>query len=456
MSRPQESEAGSLNSPESSSNGQDVAALLSWLIFFGTACFSVFSVWSLPGDVDLRKYSSGIFDADVDRVVRIITSFHSDGLRLSVHPLFQILLTPIASALGPLGLPEFRTAQLVCCLGVAIQLTLLILIVRLSCPGFRPGIPLAGAIFLSSFSVRLMSVMPESCAWSGVSALLPLWFCLVRREKPFSCGECVGWALLLPLSIGYTVTQVSFWFLAVTFRGWFSFSRFGTKGLKVALGLISVSLLVGSALVVGLAEWQHSINPSAPVFYRANIVSGERLYSRPLAVTSLNTSSVLSVARQMFVNPFAAPVPGYSALFQSFGYFSLSLEEAKQAAQPWFLLPLQAALAALLAVVCLTLRRLGAVGLLLFLGVFGQFGLHIFYGREFILYSLNWIAPLVALSVLGASGCKPLWRTAWVWSVSVLLPVVLAWNYSVLGTVLSEVSHGLEMARRDASGAPLL
>ena len=428
---------------------------LGWALFFGALCGFFWLASNFPGSVDVRRYSSGIFDADVDRVVRSITSFQSDGLRLSVHPLFHVFVTPLSLALAHWPLSQFANAKIVCIAGILVQATLVWAIVRRECLNASAASPAAAAIFLCSFSVALFSVIPESCAWSGVSSLLPIWLSLARRGRRFSLWEAVAWAGLLPLSIGFTVTQVAFWPLALVFRLAFIWRDQGFRALWGAAARGLVSLLLGAVSVFYLARLQHSLNPSAPLFYASNLVAGERLYSRPLEIASLSPALVAPVIKQMLVYPFVPPEPGYSKVVQSYGYFSLSLEEANPDRQRWIVCMLRIAFLALFFGVLPFARRADAAASILLAGIAFQILLHLFYGREYILYSLNWVGLLVALSVISASRLPPRLFATWLVAVAVLLPCVTMWNYTMLAEVVSEVSYGLDVSLRDANGLRL-
>lgn len=429
-----------------------VAAWLGWVLLFVAICGFVLIAGSFPGSVDVRRYSSGIFDADVDRVVRNITSFQSDGLRLSVHPLFQVFITPLSFALAYWPLGEFAKAKIVCVAGVVLQAAILWDLVRRECPKVKGAAAAAAAIFLCSFSAGLFAVIPESCAWSGVSSLLPTWFFLFRRNRGFSFWEAIGWAALLPISIGFTVTQVVFWPLALVFRLAFLWKDRGLRAFGGAAAWSVVSIMSGASVVIVLAQLQHYLNPSAPLLYACNLVAGESLYARPLRLASLSLPLVASVLKQMMVYPFVPPVPGYSRVVQSFGYFSLSLEEANPERQAWLVQGLRISFVAILFGVLPFARRAGATAAILIAGVAAQVSLHLFYGREYILYSLNWVGLLAGVSVIAASRLRaPVFRM-WLGAIAVLLPWVVLWNYSVLQGVVSEISYGLDLSSRDANG----
>lgn len=410
---------------------------------------------TFPGTVDVRRYPSGIFDADVDRVVRNTTSVHSDGYRLVVHPLYHVLVTPLSRALEYWPLGEFQRARLVCIFGILLQAALVWAIARLACPKLPAAGYVAAAVFLSSFSAALFSVIPESCAWSGISALLSTWFFLARRHRSFSVWEALAWAVLFPLSIGYTVSQFVFWPLAFLLRLLFIWRDNSGAAFLRAVGLGFVSLTIGVVSTVLLANLQHSLNHSAPIFYAVDVVKGEGAWARPVALQSLSPGHVISVLRQVLSYPFVPPVPGYSGVVRSYGHFSLSLEDANLEAESWLVSVLRFSLIAVFFLALLFARKAGASVIILVAGTASQIILHLFYGRDYILYSLNWLGLLVATFIVVASRLTPFGYRVCLVAASFLLPCAILWNYSVLAHIMSELSYGLEISMRDEHGLRL-
>jgi hypothetical protein len=424
------------------------------LLFLSLSCFLV-ALATFPGNTNIQSYSSGIFDADVSRVVGTITSFADTHWHVGKHPLFQILVTPVSLILAHLPVNQLTNARLVCVLGIALQTLCIGGIVRAACPAMRRLSFLAAALFLASFSSLLFAAIPESCAWSGLSGLLPTWFFLARRCKEVSLSEVLGWGLLLPLSMGYTITQGVFWFLALTFRvimlGIDSGRRACLRG--VLMGCLACTF--GCFVVWGLANLQYMLNPLPP-FYQFNPMRGQSAYMRPIAVSSLAPEALLSLVTQMLVYPFVPPVPGYSDVVKYLGYWSLSFEQLNTTPsdQLWYVDLFRMGVVFLLFGVLPFAYRAGATAAILILGICSQLALHLFYGREFVLYSLNWLGLAVALSVITASRLRPAIFRVWLVGVFMAIPLLLAWNFSVLDRALKEVSYGLDAAKRTAEGAP--
>ena len=424
------------------------------LFLLAISCLLVVVI-TFPGSVDIQRYSSGIFDADVPRIVSNITTFATTEWHSGKHPLFLILLTPISLITGYLQVTEITNARLVCTLGIGLQTLCIMGIVRAACPAATWLAPLAAAIFLSSFSALLFVTIPESCAWSGLSGLLPILFFVARRDKRFVFWEALGWALLLPLSVGYTITQGVFWLLAISFRVGTLWADSGSRAALrgVLMGFLAVSL--GCVAVLGLARWQHEFNPLPPL-YEYHPMTGQAAYMRPLAISSVTWELFLSVINQMLAYPFVPPILGYSQVVKYLGYWCLSFEQlnTNPSDQLWYVDLLRGCVVFLLFGILPFAYRAGTTAAILILGICSQVVLHLFYGREFVLYSLNWLGLVIVLSVITASRLNSRVFKLWLVGFSVVIPLTIIWNICVLDRVMKEVSYGLDEAKRTTEGAP--
>jgi hypothetical protein len=134
------------------------------------------------------------------------------------------------------------------------------------------------------------------------------------------------------------------------------------------------------------------------------------------------------------------------------GYWSLSVEESR----PEHWLPAARALSAAfllgLLLACAFYGRVDVLFLAPSLSVASQFGLHFFYGREYILYSPNWHGALVAVVFAAAWNGLGRRRTAFLVAVALLGSAMLLNNLDVMKVVYREVDAGLKVELRDAEG----
>ena len=425
-----------------------------WLLFIFALVIFLLTCHRFPGEVDVKKFSSGIFDADVKRVVENITSWQSSTDRLRVHPLFFALITPVSLALGKLiNVDAFANAQITCCLGILAQLFLVMVLAKKLASGSPLAAPIAGTLFITSFSAGLFSVIPETCSWSGISGLLPMLLCAYQSDKRMSLGEMLLWAVLVPLTFGYTVTQVSFWFIGFFFRA-LSSVRLGRRALGMTVLGGGLAFFLGAFITWNLMHWEQSLNNALTWPTWQKIFHDEKQYSRPLELSAITWAKVSGVMKQMLIYPFVPPVPGYSRLVLSLGYFSLSLEEANPQHQAMTLNYFRLLATTFIFLPLITVRLLDLRIAAVAVGVLSQIVLHCFYGREFILYSLNWLGLLAVLVSVGTTRWKGRLGGLWMAGLFIVIPNFMIHNAALYRRIVAEVSFGLESDRRDANGNP--
>ena len=101
---------------------------------------------------------------------------------------------------------------------------------------------------------------------------------------------------------------------------------------------------------------------------------------------------------------------------------------------------------------CLALRRADARFVAPALCIASQFGLHFFYGREYVLYAPHWHGVWVAMLVAACWNAWPTRRTILLVAIGALCVAMLANNLWVLSEVYRQVEAGLQIAVRDTHG----
>jgi hypothetical protein len=203
-----------------------------------------------------------------------------------------------------------------------------------------------------------------------------------------------------------------------------------------------------------VASWlQTRLYPGTPLLWDLHPLADETPWLRLEALGETPVRHVLRLLAHFGVIDFAAPLPGHSdfLLRSGFDYWSLSLEEGTWTPAQRILGAAVGVGVALAAAAGLRSRepRLLAPALC----VAFQLGLHLFYGREYVLYSPHWHGVWVALLVAGAWNGLPrsLLRFA-PWAVAVLSALLLANNLLVMRAIYREVRFGLAAEHRDAEG----
>jgi hypothetical protein len=437
-------------------------ALLASAVVGGLGLLAVYAVaaFELPGGADIRRFSSGIFDMDVSRVVADLAT-GQPAYRQSVHPLQKLLVAPLGRALdaglfggrNPLGAARLliaacMTLQTLAAGALAWQLT------RRS----RSAALAAACVCAFSFSTWLAASIPESAAVASLATVLPLLFLGARWGRDFTKREAACWGLLAVLGVGLTVTQVVHWIIALAVRASLGRGRTAAGAGSAARAIwprLVLALAVSAALIAGGLRLQSELYPRAarsnaphPFAVELHFLRTDRLAAAPL-------SHVGRLIGHFLVFDFVAPFPGYSDfLIRDYGldYWSLSLEEAGPA--QWA--PLQIALAGAVLVAalaaCAGLRRADAKFVAPVLCVLSQLALHLVYGREYVLYSPHWHGVLVAVLVAAAWNRHPQRRGVMLVAAVVLSAGMLANDLVVMRATYREVETGLGTRGRDAAG----
>jgi len=256
--------------------------------------------------------------------------------------------------------------------------------------------------------------------------------------------------------VGLTLTQGVHCAIALAVRATFGRPRVAaeaTAGLpsRVAIALAAAGLLFSAGLAAQQALYPRdaSRDHANPLAVEMHFLRLDDLAAHPLA----HTGRVLA---HFAVLDFVAPFPGYSDfLIEKYGlhYWSLSIEEADRAR--WS--PLQIALAAVALGVVLAaatgLRRGGARLVAPGACVASQLVLHVFYGREYILYSPHWHAAWVALLVASAWAAFPNRKRPMAVFAGIFALALLANDVAVMHRTYREVGAGLYVTNRNSDGS---
>ena len=171
---------------------------LGLLAVYGYASFA------LPGDADIRRFSSGIFDMDVSRVVADLAT-GQPAYRQSVHPLQKLLVAPFGRALNAVlfgGRNPLGAARLLIAVCMTLQtLAAGALAWQLARRSLSAALA-AACVCAFSFSTWLAASIPESAAVASLATVLPLLFLGARWRRDFPKWEALCWGLLAVLGVG--------------------------------------------------------------------------------------------------------------------------------------------------------------------------------------------------------------------------------------------------------------
>jgi hypothetical protein len=325
----------------------------------------------------------------------------------------------------------------------------------------RTAAATAGVLCAFSFSTWLAANIPESAAVASVATVLPLLYLNARWGRAFTAWEAAGWAALGTLAVGLTVTQLVHCAIALGVRttlGRPSPTEGADAAAPVLRKKLALTLMLFAVLFASGLGLQKTFYPNATSAEGKNPLVTELHFLRTESLTAAPVAHVARLLAHFLVLDFVAPYPGYSDFLirdYDLRYWSLSIEEA--GAEQWT--PPQLALAGvtLLAVLlaCTGLRRGDARFVAPALCVASQFGLHIFYGREYILYSPHWHGVWVALLVAGAWQAFSRRKRPMFFLAALLAAALLVNDLAVLRRTHQEVEAGLQLTTRTPHGSPL-
>jgi hypothetical protein len=422
------------------------------------ACYA-FGAFVLPGDANVKAFSSGLFDMDVGRVVSDLAT-DRPAYRSSVHPLQKLLVSPMGRAIDALafdGRNPLGASRVLVGLCMILQALAAGMLAWQWTRGSRSAALASGALCGFSFTSFLAASVPESAAVASLAAVAPLLLSNARWQRPFTTLEALAWGLLAVLGFGLTITQLCFWLFALAARA--------TLGREpAAVGATTpwarLALVAG---VVALLGWggtqlQAAWYPPATQAAAGSALANELNFFRSAELGAAPVEHLVRLLAHFTLYDFVAPFPGMSDfLMRDYGldYWSLSVEAA--GTSEWAPAQLVLAVAVGLWVVlgCIGLLGVDARLLAAVLGVAAQFAIHVFYGREYVLYAPHWHAVWVALLVTGAWRALPR-RAVALTSIALALSAAMAVNdVAVMREAYAEFDAGLAVSARDSVGALL-
>jgi len=450
----------SASEPETRAPSGRAALAAAALGGLGLLAVYVYASFTLPGGADVLRFSSGIFDMDVSRVVADLAT-DRPAYRQSVHPLQKLLVAPVGCALDALlfgGRNPLGAARILIAACMVLQTWAAGALAWQLTRNSRSAALAAACVCAFSFSTWLAASIPESAAVASLATVLPLLFLGARWGRDFAMWEAVCWGLLAVLGLGLTITQVVHSIIALAVRATLGRARADAEASTAAPAIwprLVLALAVFAAFTWGGLRLQSELYPRAarpddqhPLAVELHFLRTDRLAAAPL-------SHAARAIGHFLVFDFVAPFPGYSDfLIRDYGldYWSLSVEEAGPA--QWA--PAQIALAGAVLVAalaaCAGLRRADARFVAPALCVMSQLALHLVYGREYVLYSPHWHGVLVAVLVAAVWNRHPRRRGVMLAAAAALSAAMLLNDLVVMRAAYHELEAGLGTRGRDAAG----
>jgi len=430
---------------------------------FALYAFYAFGAFVLPSGANVMAFSSGLFDMDVSRVVSDLVT-DRPAYRSSVHPLQKLLISPIGRAVDALvfdGRNPLGAARVLVGLCMALQALAAGMLAWQWTNRSRLAAAAAFALCGFSFATWLAAGVPESAAVASLAAVVPLLLLNTRWRRPFTTPEAFVWGLLAILGFGLTISQLCFWGAALALRTTLGRERSDVDASAgVAMPWARLALVAGVAVSLGWCgvQLQAAWYPPATQLESGSALANELNFFRTAELSATPITHLARLLAHFALFDFVAPFPEASEfLIRDFGldYWSLSIEAAGASGWGGAQLALALSVGLFVALGCFGLCGADARMVAAMIGVGIQFVIHVFYGREYVLYAPHWHAVWVALLVAGAWRALPQ-RVLPLTLVALGLSAAMAVNdVAVMREAYAEFEAGLAVSVRDGSGALL-
>ncbi len=402
------------------------------------------SAFQFSKGVDLLATpGNALFDMDTGRVIIDWTGWEESD-RARTHPLYKYLALvgiPVHEVIFGGESPQ-DAARILCILGIFLQAILAGLLAFQLTRGSVTAAACVSAVCLISFPSLLLASIPDTAAIAGIFAILPFNLYYLFRGKKFTWYEMASWLFVGIFSFGITVSQVSFFFIAGAFRlyEWHDRKNEGLTGrsfwqpliVKASVCVLTLVVAIWLTMFVQTAIFGGSIKHikvTKTIEKELKFFETDELQREP-------HRRVTRLAGQFVLFNFASPEPVisyWSPPREDRQFLSITLVEKSLLSWPWWLWPFLA-IQILLYVIWWKRAAMLKWYLPIVLGLLGQFCLHSVYGREFVIYGLNW--HFLFVSLLLGSFSDNTWGRRWMGTfVGVYVVYLAASNLYVLDRV---------------------
>jgi hypothetical protein len=354
--------------------GRRAPMLLVFLLGFGLSIVNSSRVdpQLLSGN---REVGNAWFETDSWTVYKNMTTSKGDQRRSNVHPLISLVTYPPVKIMRVLGVPDLTAARIFMAVGAGAYLALLFWLLRsIGLRGLDAGLFTLLAAFSTSFI--LFTAVLERHLFGGISVMAPLLVVALARRRTFPPATYV-W--VGTASFGITVTNWMVGLLAnfLSFR-W-------AKALRISIGSL--------ALAGGLWLLHKLFHPKAMFFldWRRE----DRWILDP------EDGGSVERMRAFFVHSVVTPGLSFVDNMHHWSWNQVATQFSAIGSSGWM-----GAFAAWAWIACLAIglvlaiknHRHKTIYQLVLLALAGQVALHLLYGDETILYSLNWLPMLIVVA----------------------------------------------------------
>jgi hypothetical protein len=275
-----------------------VLVCISLIIFF-TVLYSLFSFQLRDTNAQPYNQNDLLFEMDVARNIRYMTTTDTNFYRTSVHPLFVILVNPIGSLLTRIGFSPSTSSILINSFFAAICIGVSYILFELISKN-RWGSLILSIIFGFSSSQLILSIVPDTSALATLSLLITYIVFLKSIENEHL--PKYYWLIAGIFTLGITITN----FIQTLIC--FQVSQLGRKSPKkiITSTILFFGVVVSISIVLSLI--QKMLYPSSALFFIPSVYREELNYTSTIIL-----SQPLVVIRQIFTHFFLAnivsPIP---------------------------------------------------------------------------------------------------------------------------------------------------
>lgn len=396
------------------------------LIFIGLFIAGLLLTLYLSGQMnplitDPETFNSW-FEADTPRYFENFTNRESDYSRTEVHPIFPLITYfPVLALRKLLGLDPWLAVRVLDSLTAGLWVGMLYSLLRALKIKPEEAILFSGVGLVSSASLFFLTV-PESYPYGSIAMMLALLLAALHETRQVAPG---WYSMVGVLTLGTTVTNWMASLLA-------SFIRFTRKtALQISSNTFSI--------VVILWAVQKYFFPSSKFF-----LGGAAAVQREVGFIDFSRSGgLLTSAKAFLFHSMVMPQIEIVNLSEKADWLEMSVQRAA---------PGSGGTIGLIAVIAWTLLLTAGIWSLFNMGVMekfrlttglllaGQFGLHLFYGNETILYSLHYLPVMLIPAALAS---KTRWRNYVLAAAVVLLVTAAINNYQQFQFAMAFFDQGL-------------
>ena len=336
----------------------------------------------LSYNYDIKNNANLIFDSDTSRVILDATEIVANHYRVSVHPLFVLLIQPLCFLLNGIVLNKMLSIIILSALASSLSTLLIYKLLDKIRKDDKTNI-LISLIYLFSFSNIVFTSSIETYNFASLFLILLYYFYVSKNDK-FNIFSYIVLIILGILSIAFTITNFVIFLIIM-------FILFLDKKINIKNSIITL-IIIGIS-VVGLSIYQKVVWNTTPVIWGLSVGDETTEY----ADHSLKVTNVKRVVENDYYNSIISSDIYLNIKYgNTFNNQNYIITFASISIISLILLTIFYLLTIILLVRNFKKNKFLNIGLLLSLGF--NTCLHIIYGNDStFLYSLHFVYLIILL-----------------------------------------------------------